>query len=1792
MKKRLISLLSVAILLASSVLIGCKNETSGGSKPDLYETKAAPTGYVMGYVVDNRGEPVSGATVTLGNKTATTNGGGQFKITGVDPNDLKKLGKYYVATGDSQGPASTADTNFDTNLKTGSTAYSVTVTKKGYLSATVPAIYVAYQETETGAAKAYQEMITQLEGDFSTMLDDYVKQDAVTGTNTTTTTGSSSTTTTTTATNGDSVINNTVTTSSNADEVMKIIAKAMAALSEDSANYAAYTEFFSTFAKAVMIPCDASFSGKIELQLKTKDATTYDATTYAPASGKAIVRASYKPAIPAGSTTGYIGAGNTAISNTTVSAYTWEAKVGKDGKFPFEGLPSGVSVKFSVDTFFETINTKEYVFSSESAEMKITNNKTIPTATPNNPADLTDVLANGVTLEGADNGKSCVFILYAQNDKIWVTETNVDSYSEGKLLTTKDALEFTFNKPMLKLSVSDSADTNATDNTIALGKGDYTIDWNEDFTKATIKPVLGYWTVKGAPTIKLAGEATDGTKVFLNGKDSFKLYFDTKVWVSLADDLTLKDYNDRVALNKPIVIEFSKAMNKEIALTLTGTDTAYDETWDSTKTKLTLTPVLDYWKVTGTDGKVTVKVNDNGGTSEEYFNDSFGYWKRGSGDSGLDIYFDYYVDVTVEDASTTAAEAIKLTFSKKLKSFDKVLNSLTVKENKNATTAYNDYTVEIDSTGKIITITSINPVFKEPGKYYISLANLEAEDGSKYFREFGDKDVATGYSSGNFSATTDFTFDGFILKVVNIDVLDKLPATAVASRSIVSVTPSDVLKITFNKPIYKSELTVTVGTAPNASVSSPKNYIDSVDSTIVYVPLSDVTKVNDKIVLGNFASVKATDGTDGNDSTATTNWTEWSNDTEYRIYSAITLIDTNLVKKENTASDIPYYVDESVIDASAPITFTFSAVPDKVHYTLYRFDGTGNIAVKVDEGEATLSGAKATVNAANLIPVADKADGAADRYTEYFIDINAVNADGITLFSTTNAWTLDAPADTFENDVSWLFDDGDTSAATPTTESNLDFGTIKFFVKPLTLTGTNLYDEDEDDIAKLDAKTNIEFTFDSAIPAGYKAEYVITDSTDTVIDNAAATISGNKVTIPGAALIIDSATADSTTGITKYWIDFAIFDSNADDAAIVFSTSDNFPLTDVDTFEGDVVTNTLLSPIAGNATNAKAFEVDVKPITIIAADALVKRTLSFNEVTEDGYEVQDNILPGAEVTLKFSNKIPAGSKIKWAVYDGADDLIGDENNVAVTTATDTFKFASPVMLAATDAPTKYNVWISIEDADGNILFSTENAYFGASNETADFENALNENGFVVKRGTTPSVPKYLGVTVVQTQAIKDESTSIDDPLATYKSDIVLKLTHPIPGYKAILYSTSKLINRPGSTLTAVPALDDGSTGNEPTKFADWKEEAKEYIYASDNGSVTADTITIKPADYFTPRTTVKVALFDADGNFVDVKFDDGDPTALTPVPPRDLSFTADTDTDAYFAEIIADGATEDLTIVTEDEEIGDGRRVAFSVPTKLSEVTDKMPEYALFIKNAEDLTYSPVTNVTGYDDPDGNPGSGDEVLIGMDTYDTDTKSVSGDYVSRINKILGRADTAYFDFALALNAFGVRPNGKVSLVFLEYFDGKITTYTAELTDKSGPENIAIVANSLAGNGVDLVAPADGDGKVYGVTSSAIFVDGVADPDADPTPTDVGNFNFAITVGGGQIIKSAIVTWKTHKSGTGTSAETSSGSFVTLYDATSTTATIYFKNPKLFAGDEINIKVTDTSGNIKDYVLTVQ
>ncbi|MBP5603205.1 MAG: carboxypeptidase regulatory-like domain-containing protein [Treponema sp.] len=2220
MKKRLVSLLSVAILLASSVLIGCKNETSeGATAPELYSEKAAPTGYVMGYVVDNRGEPVKDATVTLGNKTATTNAGGEFQITGVSANDLKKLSNYYP-TGTQATPAgSTSATSATTDLTGSSTAYAITATKKGYLSAVVPAIYVASQETETEAAKNYKSMLSDLSKQFNAILGAYAGATATTGTNGAST-GLGTTTTSTTSSNGDSVIDKTVTTTSNAEDVMKIIAKAMADLADEAAYDATYREFYSTFAKAVLIPLDASFSGKIELQLKTKDATTYDATTYVPTS-KPVVRASYTPAIPAGNSgvnTGYLGAGNQILSNTAAGTYTYTAQVDQNGKFTFEGLPSGVPLSFSVDSFFETVNDKEYIFSSESAELKITNNGTLQDVVnltvTNTSGNVSTTTTTKVKLNGTNNSLSAVFLLYAQNDKIAVTATNVDSISSGKLLTTKDALEFTFSKPMLNLSVenksasssssSSGSTTPATTSSLKdLGTGEYTIEWSTDKTKATITPVAGYWTVEGTPTIKLSGEAVDGAKKFLN--DEFDLYFDTKVWVSISTK-TLNDYNDYIDLKDPIVLEFSKPMNEKIALTLSGTNTAYDEAWNEDRTELTITPVLEFWKVTGQAGdstttpavdaipnKVTIKVKENSGSSKEFYNKDFSYWKTGAASDGsaLEVFFDNYIDVKVEkatitgkegftltfdkplksfskannitsikcgddtvedyiasidstntivtieslnpifkyegryeitlkgleakdgstyvrelgdkedatpsvqndfkattnfafdgayldvlveDASTATEEAIKLTFSKKLKAFDEdnitSINVVTINGN-NVTVgnAVNDYIYTLDTTGKVLTITSKNPEFKENGRYYIALKDLEAEDGSVKLREINKVGAVTSTSSTEkkINLITDFSFKGLTLKILDVDVIDRLPANAVASRSIVDVKPSDVLKVTFNMPIYKSEMTVGVGTVTTQNpASSPKNYIDSTDASIVYVPLSDVGTVNDTIVLGNFTNVIAEDGTTG-DTNTSASWTKWSKDTQYRIYAAITLVDTSLVALNNTASDIPYYDLANVIDASTPMTFTFSAAPDKVYYTLYRYDGNGNTAVKVDDGQATLTGATATVSAANLIPVADKSTGDAKRETEYFIDINAVNTADVTLFSTTNAWTYNASSD-FEGDntVKALFDKpGDTS------ESKLGFGTIKLYVKPLSLIGTNIYDENAEGTAKIatfEPKSALTFTFDADLPAASVVEYTLFDSTGDEISNGTATKTGATATVNDANLIYDEDHAAAASRISTYFVALTIKESAEEDAAILFSTEKNFPLTASDTFENDIITDkgiftandkglklfikpltlvgtnlydeeadtiatfepksaltftfdselpadsvieysifdssTSTTPIStGTGTKSEAtvtindanliydednaatatrvstyfvaltikesaeedaailfstenkfpltasdtFEKDtitgkqmftankglkfyIKPLTLIGtnlydedADAIAsfepKSALTFtfdsalpaasvveyalydsststtpistgtatkngatvtvndenliiddtaNTATgtatyyialtvkesaeedaailfntaekfplsgsDDSFEKDtisgksiftandnglkviikpytiiaaeqlatvtqswgedvvnynfDPLLPGTPVDVKFSSTIPADSKIKWEIYDSSDNVLSAENVTPVNTATDTFRISSDVMIAEPNADTTYKVWIQVEDADGNILFSTENKTFGTT--TDSFEDTLKDGGYVVSAGTGTD-PKYLAVKIIGTKVVTEDSTlrtntsaPTPDYLTSYKQPIVLKFTHPVDGYKAVLYTPNyddRIYTKPIGSVTTLPVLTDAD-------YDEWTVAASEYIYESTyTFNTEKDEITITPTNYFGANAPINVALFDENGIYTDIHYDDTASSSLvyatapaTNASNLNINEMLEDSSIVTELEYVTNATASGITTSVND--VGNGRSLAFRFATAYSTETRSFAKYTVFVKTAESEDYVL---------------QGTRGIVGKNKYN--------DNITVPNYRLYQEDNdkTFLEATLGDDAFRYG-DSTVEVVILKEFNGVRTLYHKVLEDKS--------ANTIASGKLDITIAGITGSTLQNATGATAqetdleFVGTGANPKTEDdglggttnnTVTALGN--ITITISNDEWIKRVTVQYigQTNENLTADNVSGADNNTPRVqYQADSNErpvgATATLQNVSMYEGDAIKVSVTDTSDNTIEYTYTIK
>lgn len=82
--KSSLRLLPIAAMLAGSmVLAGCGDDNTTSTTGPGFAQVRSPVGTVVGSVVDTNGNPIAGATVTIGSRTATTNAGGQYEIAGV-----------------------------------------------------------------------------------------------------------------------------------------------------------------------------------------------------------------------------------------------------------------------------------------------------------------------------------------------------------------------------------------------------------------------------------------------------------------------------------------------------------------------------------------------------------------------------------------------------------------------------------------------------------------------------------------------------------------------------------------------------------------------------------------------------------------------------------------------------------------------------------------------------------------------------------------------------------------------------------------------------------------------------------------------------------------------------------------------------------------------------------------------------------------------------------------------------------------------------------------------------------------------------------------------------------------------------------------------------------------------------------------------------------------------------------------------------------------------------------------------------------------------------------------------------------------------------------------------------------------------------------------------------------------------------------------------------------------------------------------------------------------------------
>ncbi|WP_294429699.1 carboxypeptidase-like regulatory domain-containing protein [uncultured Treponema sp.] len=1835
MKKILALMAGVALLFTSTIFTSCSDSDDDSSSSG--SSSSNKNGSLVGVVLDNKGEPVEGATVTLGSKSTKTNYGGEFEFTNVAVNDLKK-----VTAATTSGGA-----NYSTDV-TG-TGYTLTAKKDGYLSSTVAGIYVTYRDTENPEDTRMNGLVNSLQTTYSSILTAYAgalnpASSVAEGAVAAGTAGSTATTNTTQIAGSDSVVTTTTQTGSDSAKVFKDISEAISALKTmyDS-DY--YTEYFSDFAGLGLVPLDASLKGKIKLNLKTQNGSTYDAETYIPTS-KPKVHVSYTAGTNALTTT------TTGTTVTTIGIggtdYTWEATVDEKGNFSFDkNLPSGVPLTVTVDMFFETINGTEYCFSSQSSVISAQNTGAATTTTTAGTTVVNNTLS-AITLGSGDvNDESILLMLFAQNDKFWVTDTNVDSTATGVLLKTTDELTFTFNKPMVR------ADFKAKDSKIAnLKDTEYTATWSEDKKTVTLKPVIGYWILSDASDeITITGEAEDGATAVLATK-ALTAYFDTKVWVSVKTE-SLSDFNGGILLSDPIVLEFSKPMNEQIALTVTGSSTAYTETWNTEKTQLTLTPNGGYWDVTGTApggvagtatvaNLVTVVVNTNGGSSQTYHNTKFGYWKDGAIDTStiadavadkLAVYFDSYIDVETAKATATGHEAFTVTFSKALKSFTKD-NNITKVEAYDGTSYVQiyDFDASIDAANKVVTITSKGSIFNKKGsKYKVTFKNLEVVDGSKIFRELGTKGGTTS-SNKTYAAETKFGFDGLEFKPSKIEVVDSIPTTAQLSRALVNVTTAKVLKITFTKAIQKANIIVTV----NSKATDGKN--NYIDGNVVYIPLDAVKAVNDTIVLsGNVLSVDyVTGAANATDETATFStdnikkWFDYAAD-EFVITAALNLTGTSLVDGLDHVTGKAEYKSANTIAVGTPITFTFDADLSgyKATYKIFGLkdvdnDATTDIVILKKDGEASVAGNTVTINDNTF-----KAKKVVGDKSTYYVELRVDNAAGIKVFSTTSPY-FGSTAKSFEETVKGFTGDdqiydkpntGTTSApvdpdTTPNTNKNYGSFIVKVAEKDI-LVDTSLIETTTAALSKatykaakaVPAKSAITFTFANELAADTTASYELYDvsakDSRKVVSSGAATIAGKVVTVQDNLMVagqptvngkkITTVTQDADTGITSYFLKLEVKDAAG---TVIFSSDNNLwtaPSSGTD--KRTALQKALVGLVADGL-----FKVEVAPLAI--------ENLSFVEEDKDNFNVglktykATGINPKTDVSVKFNASIPAGAKYTYAINDGSKDVAKSaEGGVAVAAATDTITIPGEKLVASTTKINSYKLTLKVKEGD-NVLFDTENAWLG---KVTDYEkkltdlqddNSFGTNAVKFTSGTDVSVitTKALNIPVIKTQIVtkddakgnKSKTTKDDDKdfKKSYKSPIVLQFSHPVENYTVKLYKATKLYTAKkdpysGTASTDFSAYAKEAVGaNEATKLADFVKDGAEYIFESAQ-TISEDkkVITVTPANFFDMDTKVNIAVFNEKGEYVAVRDDSDNAYDSAHV----VTFTT-SNVAADYAQKLADSVTEAVTvdnsaasttlkIKTDKAEIGNNAAVELTIPTECSTLSGEMPKYTVYVKPADGVYAQSGTNNDFGKDTDGAAMSAANFNLGREAAKTTVLAT---------------DTLNATTSPVVYPF--KYNGTVEGIVVKVLDGKHTVYKFTLTDQKEP--VLTVADDATTNPIVLTAFVKN--KTTGVWQADIAEGSKFG--ADKTTSEAARKDFTLKVTGDEWLKSVTVAVsETTSTATGlaeNAKKKTEQKKAIKYLTGETSATIAFTEAYWFIDDTITIKATDASGNESTYEIRIK
>ena len=963
--KKLLRLISVAtMLLAATSFMACSSDDDDDSGARSASEHAR--GAIGGVVLDNRGEPVEGATVTLGNKTASTNHGGEFVLENVDVNDPTVKAVQTTVSSNALVPATASAPTAPTGV-TNTYAYTLTATKNDYISALIKGVYVTSAENIGGIEDA---RLSALKDQYATILNSYATA-VGTGSIVASATGDGY---------GATIKDNedksaTMTTVANA---LKEIQKLYSELG---------TTYSSTWAEGTLIPLNASLSGKLKLNPSPATAEVFSETTY-PAPKDTVVTVTY--------------------SANKGAPYTFKSKTDAEGNFKFEKLPSGVNLSIEVEGFTAKAGEVEAYFSTDvgayrSNAAEILNNGTYNDSTSTTKGTIT-IDGNSLNVAGVD------IMLFAQLEKIWVKETNLIKNNSAALISVKTPLEFTFNKAIQRVDIAGSGFQDVKDENYVV-----TID-STDAKKVTITPKDGIWTPAAngtgndavkAGVVKLSVLAADGTKELLN--DNFTAYFDTTIYVEISDS----SKNDvELGLTQPVKLTFSKPMTTASVVayekldltTTTPTKTpltnAFSKTWNEGKTELTLTPTTFWDTVSDADGKVVFTVE---GLAQD-LTDDVKYWKNnvetqtiGTGTAavtknvGLIAYFDNKIDVTVAKVDD---KSFTLTFSKAIKALtkDDIANAVTVKyaatkADLDSGTAVTDYEAKFNDTNTVLTISAKNNDFAHTGYYRVNLTNaVVGKTGETKFRVAGTTNILT---TKNFD--TDFTVGPEKFAETAVEIVTELPAGAEQSRA-AFVTAEKYLKLTFNKAVRSSKLEVY-----NKSTSGYKAVKNYVADKSVYLALNELS---DESVLTVKGIVTAVDG-------ATKEWAAGKElDTGYAL-SKLTykMVSTSLYKE--TVSIAAGQNDAKVekIQPTDSITFTFDQDVSTAKWTAELYDD-----VNVVSNDLTQTSYAVTATAAGkVVTVAlTEASKKLDFGKTYYLSLKATKGNDVDTVVLFNSDTFDA----------------------------------------------------------------------------------------------------------------------------------------------------------------------------------------------------------------------------------------------------------------------------------------------------------------------------------------------------------------------------------------------------------------------------------------------------------------------------------------------------------------------------------------------------------------------------------------------------------------------------------------------------------------------------------------------------------------------------------------------------------------------------------------------------------------